>query len=169
MIRRAGIALGSNLGDRMALLGKAVSGLCEIALPGEPVLQAPVYLTPPLDCPEGSPDFFNTVVEIAWSGTPLELLHETRRIENLLGRVRGHDRNAPRTIDLDLLYCGELVMSSADLILPHPRLAERRFVLQPLADIRPDLILPGANRNILELIEALPPGTALAPIGHAGG
>jgi 2-amino-4-hydroxy-6-hydroxymethyldihydropteridine diphosphokinase len=168
MIRRAGIALGSNLGDRMALLGKAVSGLREIAVPGEPVLQAPVYLTPPLDCPAGSPDFFNTVVEIAWSGTPLELLHETRRIENLLGRERGHDRNAPRTVDLDLLYCGELVMSSADLTLPHPRLAERRFVLQPLADIRPDLILPGATRPIRELLQSLSPGTTLVPIGYAG-
>jgi 2-amino-4-hydroxy-6-hydroxymethyldihydropteridine diphosphokinase len=155
MIRRSGIALGSNLGDRMALLSEAVQRLHEIAVPGEPVLQAPVYRTPPLACPDGSPEFFNTTVEIAWSGSPEELLEHTRRIEILLGRERGHHRNAPRTIDLDILYCGDLVTSSDHLTLPHPRLAQRRFVLQPLADIRPDLVLPGSRHRIRQLLEAL--------------
>jgi 2-amino-4-hydroxy-6-hydroxymethyldihydropteridine diphosphokinase len=155
MIRRAGIALGSNLGDRAALLRHAVLLLHEIAVPGQPVLEAPVYRTSPLACPAGSPEFYNTVVEIAWSGMPLELLHETRRIEHQLGRERGCDRNAPRTIDLDLLYCGDLVTSSIELELPHPRLSQRRFVLQPLADIRPDLVLPGISQCIHQLLDAL--------------
>jgi len=151
MTARAGIALGSNLGDCRSLLREAVSRLREIAVPGEAFLEAPVYRTAPLSCPPGSPDFYNTVVEIAWNGTPLELLHETRRIEESLGRERGHERNAPRTIDLDLLYCGNAVISSGDLTLPHPRLAQRRFVLQPLAAIRPELILPGLGLTVSQL------------------
>jgi len=158
MTRRAGIALGSNLGDRMALLRAAATLLRESAVHGEAFLEAPVYRTDPLDCPPGSPEFYNTVVEIAWVGTPMELLENTRGIERRLGRTRDAGRNAPRTIDLDLLYCGELTTDDDDLTLPHPRLAGRRFVLQPLADIRPELVLPGHSQTVGELLEKLTSG-----------
>lgn len=149
---RAGIALGSNLGDRSANLAAAVSALMEIAAPGEPFLTAPVYQTKPRLCPPGSPDFLNTVVEIGWNGGPLELLGETRMIEEKLGRVRGSGRNEPRMIDIDLLYFGAERMNDEVLVLPHPRIGERRFVLQPLADIRPELVLPGHNRTVGEML-----------------
>lgn len=164
MIRRCGIALGSNLGDSRQLLREAVAALRVIAMPGEVFLEAPVYRSAPLACPAGSPDFLNTVVELAWAGTPHGLLEETRAIEQHLGRTRGTERNAPRTIDLDLLYCGELQTDDADLTLPHPRIAERRFVLQPLADIRPGLVLPGMAHSVrVMLANLLDDGPPLVP------
>jgi 2-amino-4-hydroxy-6-hydroxymethyldihydropteridine diphosphokinase len=154
---RAGIALGSNLGDRLSLLRAAFARLREIATPGEPVLAARVYQTEPRFCPAGSPDFLNTVVEIAFEGTALELLGKTRGIELELGRARAAGRNAPRVIDLDLLYFGDETKACDELELPHPRIGERRFVLQPLADIRAELVLPGQGRTIAEMLAALPP------------
>lgn len=152
---RAGIALGSNLGDRSANLRAAISCLREIAPPAAPMLRAPVYQTEPRFCPPGSPQFLNTVVEIAYEGSPLDLLEQTRAIESRLGRQRGSERNAPRTIDIDLLYFGDQTLDHPDLTLPHPRLGERRFVLQPLADIRPELILPGQHRSVREMLAQL--------------
>lgn len=152
---RAGIALGSNLGDRPAHLRAAIQCLREIATPGELVLIAPIYQTEPRFCPPGSPDFINTVIEIGFEGGALELLAATQAIECRLGRVRGPERNAPRTIDIDLLYFGDEEITEGTLILPHPRIFERRFVLQPLADIRPDLVLPGQQRNTAKMLDAL--------------
>lgn len=152
---RAGIALGSNLGDRMHNLRAALAALREIAAPREPVLAAPVYQTEPRLCPPGSPDFLNTVVEIGFDGGPLELLARTRCIEQHLGRTRGEERNTPRTIDIDLLYLGDAMLGEVQLTLPHPRIGERRFVLQPLADIRPELVLPGHTQTITEMLAGL--------------
>ncbi len=152
---RAGIALGSNLGDRSAHLQAALFYLREIAEALAPMLCAPVYQTEPRFCPPGSPQFLNTVVEIGFDGTPLELLEKTRAIEIRLGRLRGSERNAPRTIDIDLLYLGEITLAHPELTLPHPRIAERRFVLQPLAEIRPELILPGQHRPVREILANL--------------
>lgn len=152
---RAGIALGSNLGDRLAHLAAALKGLRGLAVPGGAVRVAPVYRTVPRFCPPGSPDFLNTVVEIDWASSPEALLEETRRLEVALGRVRGVVRNAPRTIDIDLLYVGDAVLDTEDLVLPHPRLGERRFVLQPLADLRPELVLPGAAATVAALLASL--------------
>jgi 2-amino-4-hydroxy-6-hydroxymethyldihydropteridine diphosphokinase len=140
---RVGIALGSNLGDSPAHLQAARDGLREIATPGEPFLQASNYRTEPLHCPPGSPSFLNSVVEIAWEGTPTELLEITQAIERKIGRISKPERNAPRVIDLDLLYFGTQTIETEALTLPHPRITERRFVLEPLAEIRPDLVLPG--------------------------
>lgn len=152
---RAGIALGSNLGDRMGQLRAALEALRKISTPGEPVLIAPVYQTEPRLCPPGSPDFLNTVVEIGFEGGPLDLLSLTRVIEQQLGRTRGDERNAPRTIDIDLLYLGDETIDDGELTLPHPRIGERRFVLQPLADIRPELVLPGHRQTIAEMLAGL--------------
>ena len=165
---RAGIALGSNLGDRLSNLREAFALLRGIATPGGSVLAAPVYQTEPRLCPPDSPDFLNTVVEIRFEGTPLELLEKTRAIEQKLGRAPAAERNAPRVIDLDLLYFGDETNTSDLLELPHPRIGERRFVLQPLADIRPELVLPGQVRTIAELLDLLPPDeTPLVPLTEA--
>jgi 2-amino-4-hydroxy-6-hydroxymethyldihydropteridine diphosphokinase len=152
---RAGIALGSNLGDRMYHLRAALYALRQISTPGAPVLTAPVYQTEPRFCPPGSPDFLNTVIEIGFDGSPLELLAQTRAIEKQLGRTRGTERNTPRTIDIDLLYLGDEILNDGELTLPHPRTGERRFVLQPLADIRPELVLPGHNQTITGMLAGL--------------
>ncbi len=153
---RAGIALGSNLGHRLGHLRAAIGHLREIATPGEPFLTAPIYQTEPRLCPPDSPDFLNTVVELDFAGTPLDLLKHTRAIEKHLGRTPATERNAPRVIDLDLLYLGDETSTGDLLELPHPRIHERRFVLQPLADIRPELILSGHARTIAAMLAELP-------------
>lgn len=150
MSSRTAIALGSNLGDRLAHLREARDRLRELATPGEPFLQAPVYQTAPVDCPGDSPDFYNTVVELAFDRSPHDLLDATQAIEFHLGRRAATERNAPRVIDLDILYLGGSTENEGILELPHPRLTSRRFVLQPLADIRPDLVLPGDAATIAE-------------------
>ncbi len=164
---RVGIALGSNLGDRLAHLQAAREALLEIATPGEPFLQAATYQTEPLLCPPGSPFFYNSVVEIAYDGDPFSLLAHTQSIEKTLGRLGTPERNAPRIIDVDLLYFGDEIIDTEALVLPHPRLGERRFVLQPLAEIRPDLVLPGQTRSIAGLLDHLlsdePPLSRVSP------
>ena len=152
---RVGIALGSNLGDRLAHLQAARKALREIATPGEPFLRAATYQTEPLLCPSGSPFFYNSVVEIAFDGDPFDLLELTQSIERKLGRTGAPERNAPRVIDVDLLYFGDRIIDAENLVLPHPRIGERRFVLQPLAGIRPDLVLPGHTRDIATLLTDL--------------
>ncbi len=152
---RVGIALGSNLGDRLANLQAAISLLREISENPEDVKCAPVYQTEPRLCPPGSPQFLNTVIEMDFAGTPLELLEITQTLEIQLGRQRSEERNAPRVIDIDLLYFGDAILDHPQLVLPHPRIAERRFVLQPLADLRPELILPGQERSVSEMLASL--------------
>ncbi len=134
-----GISLVSNLGDRLAHLREAVDRLGAVR-EGSHLLRSPVYETEPVDCPPGSGSFYNAVVEIESSLAPLELLAFTQSIERELGLPAVRDRNAPRTIDLDLLYCDQLVLDEPDLVLPHPRMMQRAFVVLPLAGIRPDLV-----------------------------
>jgi 2-amino-4-hydroxy-6-hydroxymethyldihydropteridine diphosphokinase len=108
-----------------------------------------------MHCPLGSPPFYNSVVEIGFHGTPSALLKITQSIERKLGRIATAERNAPRIIDIDLLYFGRRVMGHPDLQLPHPRIAERSFVLQPLAEIRPHWTLPGQAHSIASMIDLL--------------
>lgn len=150
---RIGIALGSNLGDRMEHLRRAKELLRAIS--SGPVVAAPVYLTEPVNCPPGSPDFLNTVIEISFDGTPSDLLELTQEFQRQLGRTKLAERNAPRVIDIDLLYFGREIIATDSLELPHPRLTQRQFVLRPLADIRPDLMLPGDMRTIKEHLHHL--------------
>jgi 2-amino-4-hydroxy-6-hydroxymethyldihydropteridine diphosphokinase len=150
---RVGIALGSNLGDRAAHLDAAREALREIATPGQPFLTASDHRTEPLHCPPGSPPFLNSVVEIHYQGDPFKLLEITQALEKRLGRTTAPLRNAPRIIDVDLLYFGDTLIDTESLVLPHPRIAERRFVLEPLAEIRPHLILPGHTRSVSQLLE----------------
>ena len=152
---RAGIGLGSNLGDRLANLRAARARLFRAAAGGGGIC-APVFETAPVGCEPGAGPFLNTVVEIPWSDTPERLLADLAAIERRLGRPAAHARNRSRTVDLDLLYCGDFVRDTPALTLPHPRLAERRFVLAPLAALRPTLRLPGpGDRTVAELLAGL--------------
>ncbi len=153
---RVGIALGSNLGDRMANLQSACDRLRELSDESEMFLIAPVYQSEPSMCPPGSPDFLNTVVEFEYQGGADELLQKTQAIQRELGREPSDERNAPRVIDIDLLYLGDSVVNQEGLELPHPRMTMRRFVMKPLADIVPDFVLPDQVVTVAELLALLP-------------
>jgi 2-amino-4-hydroxy-6-hydroxymethyldihydropteridine diphosphokinase len=155
---RAGIAFGSNLGDRLARLRQARACLLASPLLAPPILTSSLYLTSPVDCPPGSDSFLNGVLEAELTGTPADLLRELLALERGLGRAPGAGRHAPRIIDLDLLYAGDCEIRSDSLILPHPGISRRRFVLAPLAEIRPGLILPGQTETVSRLLKKLPPG-----------
>jgi len=109
-----------------------------------------------VDCEKGAAKFFNAVIEFGYAGQPNELRRELAAIERVLGRPAAHERNVSRPIDLDLLYFGEMMIETAELVLPHPRIVEREFVLRPLADIRPDLVLPGQTEAVDVLLLRLP-------------
>lgn len=150
---RAGIALGANLGDRLACLTAAREQIFGLEGVRSPLLASSLYETEPVDCEPEAPKFYNGVIEIGYEGPTLELLSELQRIERELGRPAAHERNRSRTIDLDLLYHGTHEFSEPTLELPHPRLAFRAFVLQPLAEIRPNLILPGESRTVQKMAQ----------------
>ena len=152
---RAGIALGSNLGDRLMNLSAARQQIAELPDAQPPILASAAYATEPVGCEPGAPKFLNAVIEIGFRGTPIELLTELRAIEAKLGRPAAHERNVSRLVDLDLLYFGDVQSSSPDLQVPHPRMQERRFVLEPLAEIRPDLVLVGQTRTVAEMLTSL--------------
>ena len=160
MAARVGIALGSNLGDRIVNLRAARELIRNLSPEGTHFEQAPIYQSEPVNCPEDSPDFFNTVIEIDYIGTPAELLENTQGFELHLGRQPGSPPNAPRIIDIDILYYGEYVIDAGILVIPPPRMVDRRFVLQPLADIRPLLTLPGDTVTISEHLSHLDSGEA---------
>ena len=140
------VGLGANLDSRagtaQASLHSAMESL--VALSECPVLVSSIWETTPLDCPPDSPRFFNAVaVLVPGERSPAELLQALQQIENSLGRVRVGLRNAPRTLDLDLLSYGDVIQSSPVLTLPHPRMHERQFVLTPLLEIAPAFVVPG--------------------------
>jgi len=149
---RIGVALGSNLGDRLANLRAARKAIADLTGAKGSVLESPVYETEPVGCEPGAGQFLNAVLEIEYNGDPTDLLQKLIRIEESLGRDRNHARNVSRKIDIDLLYAGELNVKNEQLQLPHPRLHLRKFVLQPLADFRPELILPNQTKTVRELL-----------------
>ncbi len=152
---RTGIALGSNVGDRMEHLRSARDQIMRIPRVGTPLLNSAVYETEPVGLGAGNDPFLNAVIEVEFSGHVVELLDAVQQIETAHGRLSKRPRNAPRTIDIDILYVGNLVLSNQEIVIPHPRLHQRRFVLAPLADIRPELILPGQHSTIAELLAEL--------------
>jgi 2-amino-4-hydroxy-6-hydroxymethyldihydropteridine diphosphokinase len=156
---RTGIALGSNLGDRLANLQAARQALVDLANVKPPVLSSAVYETEPVDCEPGAGKFLNAVVEIECEGDPSELLEQLVRVEESLGRERDHARNVSRKIDIDLLYAGDLSVKNERLQLPHPRMHLRKFVMRPLADIRPDLRLPDQTKTARELLAQIKDST----------
>ncbi len=152
---RTGVALGSNLGDRLTNLRAALKAIVTLDGVMPPVLASPVYETEPVDCEPGAGKFLNAVIEFDYRSDPGELLGKLAQIEESLGRERHPVRNVSRRIDIDLLYCGTLEIDNETLRLPHPRMPRRRFVLQPLADIRPELVLPGQTKTVGELLAQL--------------
>ena len=130
---RAFLGLGSNLGDRAAHLRRAVAALPDV------VALSPLYETEPVGGPEGQAPYLNLVVELRTDRSPRQLLQLARQLEEAAGRVRTV-RFGPRTLDVDVLLVGDQRVDEPDLVVPHPRMAERRFVLAPLADLAPELV-----------------------------
>jgi 2-amino-4-hydroxy-6-hydroxymethyldihydropteridine diphosphokinase len=146
------IGLGANLGDARSQLQTAVQGLRQ--LPHTELLRlSPCYRTAPVDAT--GPDYLNAVAELRTSLAPLDLLRVLQALEQAAGRERPY-RNAPRTLDLDVLLYGDLQQDDPTLTLPHPRMNERAFVLRPLADLCPERV------TVLQLRQVQDQGISLA-------
>ncbi|BBD80584.1 2-amino-4-hydroxy-6-hydroxymethyldihydropteridine diphosphokinase [Aerosticca soli] len=141
---RAFVALGSNLGDPRGQLERACEALARLPAT-QLAARSRLYRTPPWGM-TAQPPFLNAVAMLETTLAPNTLLEALLAIERAAGRVRGTERWGPRTLDLDLLHMEETVLDTPELTLPHPRIAERAFVLLPLADLAPDLVLPGLGR-----------------------
>jgi 2-amino-4-hydroxy-6-hydroxymethyldihydropteridine diphosphokinase len=152
---RTAVALGSNIGNRVENLRAARKAILAFSDVKPPILSSAVYETEPVGCEPGAGKFLNAVVEFEYEGDPAPLLEQLIEIEEALGRERDHRQNVSRTIDIDLLYCGDQRINGERLQLPHPRLHLRTFVLRPLADIRPDLVLPGEKKTVSDLLADL--------------
>lgn len=159
-----GFSLGSNLYNRKRLLMQAKNLL--LSAPRTSFVdQSPVYETTPVDVkPEYQEMAYLNSIVLVESELPLDSwLSYIDKIEHNLGRERDvEDRNAPRPIDVDIIYAGDQIIDSGGLEVPHPRWAERRFVVQPLADVRPDMVLPEASKSVAEILRTLPPDDGLS-------
>jgi 2-amino-4-hydroxy-6-hydroxymethyldihydropteridine diphosphokinase len=149
------IALGSNLGDARQNILRAMARLQEFS--DQSLLKSSLLQTAPVDCPPGSPMFVNAVVGIVPRAgeTPETLLAKLQALEKEFGRQPKKILNEPRPLDLDLIAFGSQMRNLPDFVLPHPRAHLRRFVLQPLAEIAPDLILPGQSQTAAQLLAVL--------------
>ena len=150
-IRRAVMALGSNLGERLYSLQGAVDALKDT--PDVFVTAvSPIYETTPVDGSEDSEDYLNAVVLIDTTLSAPRLMDRALAIEDAFDRERSEIRNAPRTLDVDLIVVGDRRSETEDLRLPHPRATERAFVLQPWFDLEPDAVMPGGD-SVADLLE----------------
>jgi 2-amino-4-hydroxy-6-hydroxymethyldihydropteridine diphosphokinase len=157
------LSLGSNIGDRAANLRAAVEQMRAAGIRITRV--SPLYETEPVDV-AAQRWFLNLVVEAETDLFPLQLLARTQKIERALGRVRTIPKG-PRTIDIDILLYGNAVIRGETLEIPHPRMADRRFVLAPLADLAPDLRHPVTRRTVRDMLDAAP-SAAVRPSGALG-
>jgi 2-amino-4-hydroxy-6-hydroxymethyldihydropteridine diphosphokinase len=150
------IAIGSNLGERRANCKKAVQLLASV---GEVLSVSPLYDTAPWGVTK-QPRFLNGAVLLSTTLSPVGLLAELKSIESKMGRVKAsEERYGPRIIDLDIIFFDDIVKdveAEEGLVLPHPRMHERAFVLKPLADIAPEVIHPKLKKSVRELLAALP-------------
>ena len=150
------IALGSNLGDSCELIRQAMLELQDFS--ERPLLKSSLWQTAPVDCPPGSPAFVNAVVGLlpVFGETPESLLEKLQATEKKFNRLPKTVLNEPRTLDLDLIAFAGEIRFTPRLVLPHQRAYQRRFVLQPLSEIAPDLVLPGQKKTVTELLGDLP-------------
>ncbi len=148
-LQRAYICAGSNLGDRTSNLAYALQSL---GSGGSVTTVSSYFETEPVGFRD-QPWFLNIAIELSTTLSPFDLLALCMDIERSLGRTRPF-QNAPRTIDLDILLYGDLILNHQELIIPHPRLHERKFVLTPLAQIAPELIHPVLKKSIRSLLQA---------------
>lgn len=142
------LGLGANLGDARQTLKDAVICLAQQA-DITVTAKSGLYRTAPVNAP--GPEYYNSVVAVQTALSPCQLLAACHLVESHLGRER-HYHHAPRTLDIDLLLYGDQTLAEEDLTVPHPRLTQRAFVLAPLAELDPKLVIPGLDRNVCELL-----------------
>ncbi len=152
------LSLGSNLGDRIAQLNiakRSIAQLTGVSLSS----QSSVYETAAVGVRDQYKDmaYLNAVLIIDTELSPESILNSIHDIEAKMGRIRTEDRFAPRPIDIDILLAGNTMSDCDELTLPHPRWADRRFVVQPLADVRPNLIFPDCQKSVSQILKTLPP------------
>jgi 2-amino-4-hydroxy-6-hydroxymethyldihydropteridine diphosphokinase len=146
------LGLGSNIGERQRNLQRALE---QLEAPDLRILRAsPIYETEPVEYTK-QPWFLNQVAEAETELFPLQLLGRVGRVERALGRVRGVPKG-PRVIDIDILFFGRAIVHTSRLEIPHPGIADRRFVLMPLADLAPDLRHPATRKSVREMLDAAP-------------
>jgi len=150
------LSLGSNVGDRAANLKAAIERIGDL---GEVVATSSFYETEPVEF-TAQPWFLNCAVGLKTEKMPRQLLQGILAVEKAMGRRRVQ-KKGPRTIDIDILLFGELVVETADLSIPHPAMQSRRFVLEPLAEIAPAVRHPVLKRTVRELLDSLPEGQAV--------
>ncbi len=147
------VGLGGNVGSPESAFAAALAGLAPHV---EGLTLSPLYVTAPVGGPR-QPDFLNAVAVGRTRLAPMDLLRLLGRLEAEAGRLPSREKNGPRPLDLDLLLYGDRRLDLPELVVPHPRLAERRFVLAPLADLLPDFVVPGTGRTVASLLEMAPP------------
>ncbi len=147
------LALGSNAAGSKAIFRMACQLLQSHGFAVERMAQ--IIITKPVDCPEGTPDFYNSALTGTFNGSAMELLEITQSIEQTLGRPVDHGFHLPRSLDIDIIIFGNKVIDSPRLTLPHPRAQERLFVLEPLNEIAPDWVFPDSCRKVAELYLSL--------------
>jgi 2-amino-4-hydroxy-6-hydroxymethyldihydropteridine diphosphokinase len=149
------VSLGSNLGDSRKIILDAMARLEKFS--NRPILKSSLWRTSPVDCPPGSPEFINAVVGFTPKRTesPESLLKKLQKLEKEFGRSPKKVLNEPRRLDLDIIAFGEELRDKPNLTLPHPRAHLRRFVLEPLLEIAPDLVLPGQGKSVAQLLAGL--------------
>jgi len=149
------VALGSNQGDSHQIILQALDRLQQLG--DEPLLRSSLWKTSPVECPPGSPPFINAMAGLKPRAgeTPESLLNKLQALEKEFGRRPKKILNEPRKLDLDLIMFGGLIRNTEFLTLPHPRAHERAFVLAPLDEIAPDLVLPKQTKSVRQLLEHL--------------
>ena len=151
-----GLSLGSNMGDRLAHMRTARDEIKQwdgVRL----IAQSRLYETEPVDVTEDIRhlEFLNAVLIVESDRSAGQWMENLHLLEFRMGRVRGADRNDPRPMDVDILYIDDECIDSGGIIVPHPRWAKRRFVVQPLSEVRPEMILPGAGKCVREILAGL--------------
>jgi 2-amino-4-hydroxy-6-hydroxymethyldihydropteridine diphosphokinase len=155
------VAVGSNLGDSPGLVLEAIARVRDLS--AEPLLQSSLWQTSPIDCPPGSPVFVNAVLGLVplQGESPESLLGRLLALEKEFGRQPKKILNEPRPLDLDLITFGQEIRHTRTLVLPHPRAHLRRFVLKPLSEFAPDLVLRGQTQTVAELLARLPADSSM--------
>lgn len=147
------ILMGGNLGNSAEIFEQAIRKLTENGV--QSIRQSRIYCTAPVDCVPGTPDFSNAALTGEWNGTAADLLALTQRLEREAGRPARHSSRESRTLDLDLILFGEECSDSPELTLPHPRARQRLFVLEPLAEIAPEMRFPDTGESVAEALARL--------------